>query len=146
MWAPNELLATLSSEQGAGIVKYMEKMQFGTTGETAHKQVMKGNFGGSVEVLYGDLECPASEWESAAHVDLVKTRVSEVCKAGTALGVYVEMEKCDTPSNCLQCEGLKEIYESCKEDGSCPYCGTWTEFVRSSGEYATQYLEYYQSC
>lgn len=133
-----DLIATDSQYAwGAGIVKYMEKMQFGTTGETAHKQVMKGNFGGSVEVLYGDLECPASEWESLAHVDLVKVRVSEVCKAGAALGVYVEMASCDTPSNCVQCEGLKELYDSCKQDGSCPYCETWTQFVRSSAPTVT---------
>lgn len=128
-----DLVATDSQYAwGSGIVKYMEKMQFGTTGETAHKQIMKGNFGGSVGVLYGDLECPASEWESVAHVDLVKVRVSEVCKAGAALGVYVEMDECDTPNNCVQCEGLKDLYNSCKEDGSCPHCETWTQFVRSS--------------
>ena len=133
-----DLVATDSQYAwGSGIYKYMEKMQFGTTGETAHKQVMKGNFGGSVEVLYGDLECPSSEWGSLEHVDLVKTRVSEVCKSGAALGIYVEIDKCDTPTNCVTCEGLKDIYDSCRDDGSCPHCETWTQFVKSSAPTVT---------
>ena len=133
-----DLMATDSQYAwGAGIVKYMEKMQFGTTGETAHKQVMKMNFGGSVQVLYGDLECPTSEWTSVAHVDLAKARVAEVCKAGAALGVYVEMDKCDTPTNCVTCEGLNDLYNSCREDGSCPYCETWMQFIKSSSPTVT---------
>ena len=35
---------------GVGIYKWMEKMKDGTTGSTAHKQILKGNFGGSVKV------------------------------------------------------------------------------------------------
>ncbi|KAL3800656.1 hypothetical protein HJC23_006118 [Cyclotella cryptica] len=133
-----DLIATDSQYTwGAGIVKFMEKMQFGTTGETAHKQIMKGNFGGSVEVLYGDLECPSNEWTSLAHVDLVKARVSQVCKAGAALGVFIEMDQCDTPSNCVQCDGLKELYDSCQQDGSCPDCSSWTQFVKSSAPTVT---------
>jgi phage FluMu protein Com len=116
---------------GAGIVKFMEKMQFGTTGETAHKQVMKGNFGGTVEVLYSELECPSNEWTSLDHLDMVKVRIQEVCKAGAALGVYVDMNKCDSGGTCLECEGLAGLYQSCKEDGSCPECKTLSQFVKS---------------
>ncbi|KAL7533098.1 hypothetical protein ACHAXR_008567 [Thalassiosira sp. AJA248-18] len=116
---------------GAGIYKWMEKMNFGSTGVTAHQQALKGNFGGTIEILYGELECPANEWASVKHVDMVQDRVSQVCKAGAALGVYLEMDKCDPPSGCLQCDGLKEIYETCLEDGSCPDCATWTQFLRS---------------
>ena len=50
-------------------------MIFGTQGTSAHKQVMKENFGGSVEVLYGELECPSNQWTSAKHVTQVKDRV-----------------------------------------------------------------------
>lgn len=121
-----------------GIYKWMEKMQFGTQGSTAHREAMKGNFGGTVEALYGDLECPANEWSSAAHVTMVQERVNNVCKAGAALGVYLEMNECvDDPSNCLECEGLKELYDSCIEDGSCPDCLLWTQFVRSSAPTVT---------
>jgi len=116
---------------GAGLYKYMKKMIFGTQGTSAHKQVMKENFGGSVEVLYGDLECPSNQWTSAKHVTQVKDRVRNICKAGAALGVYLEMDKCDTKKDCLQCEGLREIYDQCIADGSCPECSTWTEFLVS---------------
>jgi len=122
---------------GVGIYKWMEKMQHGTTGSTAHKQALKGNFGGTVKVLNGSLECPANIWSSAAHVDMVKDRVAEVCKTGSAVGVYLEMDQCSTRSDCLECEGLKDIFESCQEDGSCPHCPTWTQFVRSSAPTVT---------
>lgn len=118
---------------GVGLYKWMEKMIFGTTGSTAHKQVLNGgNFGGTVKVLYGDLECPSNPNSSAKHVELVRDRVAQVCKAGAALGVFLEMDKCDNSRDCLECSGLKEIYESCQLDGSCPDCNTWTQFVRSS--------------
>jgi len=41
------------------------------------------------------------------------------------------MDKCDTKKDCLQCEGLREIYDQCIADGSCPECSTWTEFLVS---------------
>ena len=123
---------------GVGIYKWMEKMQFGTQGSTAHKQALKSNFGGTVEALYGDLECPSNQWSSAAHVTMVLERVNDVCKAGAALGVYLEMNECvDDPSACLECEGLKELYDACVEDGSCPDCLTWTQYVRSSAPSVT---------
>jgi hypothetical protein len=123
---------------GVGIYKWMEKMQFGTQGSTAHKQALKGNFGGTVEVLYGELECPSNQWSSAVHVDMVQERVNNVCKAGAALGVYLEMSECiNDPSDCLDCEGLKEIYDACVQNGTCPYCQTWTQFVKSSSPTVT---------
>jgi hypothetical protein len=123
---------------GVGIYKWMEKMQFGTQGSTAHKQALKSNFGGTVEALYGDLECPSNQWSSAAHVTMVLERVNNVCKAGAALGVYLEMNECvDDPSDCLECVGLKELYEACVEDGSCTDCLTWTQYVRSSAPTVT---------
>ena len=121
---------------GVGIYKWMEKMTFGTTGSTAHKQALKGNFGGTIEVLYGELECPASEWSSASHVDMVQERVAQICKTGSVLGVYLEMDKCGIPSDCLQCQGLREIYDSCTEE-SCEACPTWTEYIRSSAPTVT---------
>jgi len=123
---------------GSGIHIWMEKMIYGTTGSTAHRQVLNGgNFGGTVQVLYGTLECPSNQWESAIHVDMVHDRVAEICKSGTLLGVYLEMDKCDTKTDCLKCEGLKEIYDSCHENGSCPYCPTWTQFVKSDAPTVT---------
>jgi hypothetical protein len=115
---------------GAGIYKWMEKMKFGTTGSTAHKQAVRFNFGGTVEVLYGELECPAGEWTSEDHVTMVRDRVARVCTAGAALGVYLEMDKCDdTAPDCVACEGLKEIFEACQLDGTCPDCSTWPMYV-----------------
>jgi hypothetical protein len=121
-----------------GLYKWMEKMQFGTQGSTAHKQALKGNFGGTVEALYAELECPANEWSSAAHVSMIHDRINYVCKAGAALGVYLEMNECvDDPSDCLECDGLKELYDACIVDGTCPDCQTWTQFVRSSAPSVT---------
>lgn len=63
-----------------------------------------------------------------------------MCKAGAALGVFLEVDKCDTPKDCLQCEGLREIYDQCIADGSCPECSTWTQFLISvapTGEFAS---------
>jgi len=122
---------------GVGIYKWMEKMTFGTQGSTAHQQVLKLNFGGTVEVLYGDLECPAGKWTSAMHVDMVQDRVAHVCRSGSALGVYLEMEKCDAPGKCLKCDGLKEIYKSCQEVGTCPDCPAWTDYLISSAPTVT---------
>ena len=114
-------------------------MIFGTQGATAHKQALKGNFGGGVKVLHGALECPADKWTSEVHVGMVKERISQICKTGSALGVYLEMDRCDNPrdGDCLACEGLKELYESCSADGTCPDCPRWTEFVRSSAPTVT---------
>lgn len=122
---------------GAGLFKWMEKMTFGTQGTTAHKQILKGNFGGTVKALYGELECPPNQWTSAIHVDMAQERVGQICKAGSALGVHLEMNKCDTPSDCLECDGFKEIHESCLANGSCPECATWTEFLISTSPTVT---------
>jgi hypothetical protein len=122
---------------GSFLYKWMEKMKFGTEGSTAHRQVMKGNFGGTVEVLQGDLECPGSQNNNALHAEMVKDRVPQVCKSGAALGVYLEMDECDTPSDCRLCEGLREIFDSCQLDGSCPDCATWTQFLISAAPTVT---------
>jgi len=116
---------------GVGIYKWMETMVFGTTGSTAHKQALKGNFGGTLKVLYGALECPTNTWNPPVHVDNVHNRVAQLCKSGNALGVYMDINKCDTPSDCLECEGLTEIYAACLEDGSCPDCSEWAQFLES---------------
>jgi hypothetical protein len=129
---PDQVATNPEWAWGIGITHWMDHMQFGTTGSTAHQQIMKGNFGGTVEVLYGDLECPANEWGSLLHAERVKDRVAQICKTGSALGVYVEMNKCDIPTGCLSCDGISDIYDSCQQDGTCPACATWTDFVRSS--------------
>jgi hypothetical protein len=115
---------------GAGIYKFMEKMKFGTTGSTAHKQAVRGNFGGTVEVLYGEMECPSGEWISGQHQIMVRERVAQICSTGATLGVMLEMDECDDgQDNCLICDGLKDIFDACILDGSCPDCQTWSNYV-----------------
>ncbi|KAL3788652.1 hypothetical protein ACHAW5_008009 [Stephanodiscus triporus] len=115
---------------GVGIYKWMEKMEFGTTGPTAHEQAVRGNFGGTVMVLYGELECPSGEWTSADHAIMVRERVARVCTAGAALGAYLEMDACDDSADeCLTCDGLKDIFVGCQSDGTCPDCPTWADHV-----------------
>ena len=117
---------------GVGLYKWMEEMSWGTTGTTAHKQVVQINFGGTVHALWGPLECPAGQWISADHVDMLVERVAGVCRAGLALGVYLEMDKCAGSSrDCLKCEGLREVYDTCRADGTCPECNLWTEHMIS---------------
>ena len=125
---------------GVGLYKWMEKMTFGTQGNTAHQQALKGNFGGTLKVLYGELECPGNKWTSSKHLDMIPQRVSQVCKAGAALGVYLEMNPCGdrfAGRSCLKCDGLKEVYEGCVELGTCPDCATWSQFIRSSAPTVT---------
>jgi hypothetical protein len=117
---------------GAGLYKWMEIMTWGSTGTTAHKQSVRRNFGGTVEALWGTLECPANKWISEDHVKMVVERVQAVCQAGHALGVYLELDGCDGPAaDCLRCEGLWEVYEACRADGTCPACHLWTEHMVS---------------
>lgn len=85
----------------------------------------------STQVLYPELECPSNQWASSTHVQKVHDRVAQICKSGSALGVYLEMDKCDNPKDCLECKGLKDIFDACQEDGTCPDCPAWIEFVRS---------------
>jgi hypothetical protein len=110
----------------AGIYKWMEysPKEFGST---AHKQVLKGNFGGTNDVLNGSLECPSSMNISEKHWQMVRDRIAQVCRTGSSLGVWLELNSCENPydNDCPKCDGLEEIYESCQQDGSCPFCNNW---------------------
>ena len=116
----------------AGIYKWMEYMPY-EFGSTAHKQALKGNFGGTINVLNGPLECPSSMNISEKHVQMVRDRVREICRAGSALGVMLELNQCENSydRDCPKCDGLEDIYFSCQQDGSCPECNGWEENLLS---------------
>mmetsp|Transcript_22314 Transcript_22314/g.38157 ORF Transcript_22314/g.38157 Transcript_22314/m.38157 type:complete len:484 (+) Transcript_22314:285-1736(+) len=116
----------------SGIYKWMEYMPY-EFGSTAHKQALKGNFGGTINVLNGPLECPSSMNISEKHVQMVRDRVREICRAGSALGVMLELNQCENSydRDCPKCDGLEDIYFSCQQDGSCPECNDWEENLLS---------------
>jgi hypothetical protein len=117
----------------SGIYKWMEYQPF-EFGSTAHKQVLKGNFGGTINVLNGPLECPSSINISEMHQQMVRDRVKEICRVGSSLGVMLELNGCENPyeRDCQTCDGIEEIYYSCQLDGSCPECNDWGDSLVSS--------------
>jgi len=108
----------------AGIYKWMEYMPF-EFGSTAHKQALKGNYGGTIDILHGPLECPSSINISEKHMQMVRDRVSQICSTGSALGVMLEWNKCENPydSDCQKCDGLEEVVFSDKS----PACTDWAD-------------------
>ena len=116
----------------AGIYKWMEHTPYEFS-STAHKQALKGNFGGTIHVLNGPLECPSSMNISEKHYRMVRDRVREVCRVGSTLGVKLELNSCENPyeRQCLTCEGIEEIFFACQQDGSCPECTYWDENLLS---------------
>lgn len=108
-------------------------------GDTRCTQAMKGNFGGTVETLHDQYECPtkqywSTEWANTAPIQMIQNRVAQICKIGAVLEVYLEMNRCPslTDNSCLRCDGLSEVYDSCTQNGSCPDCETWWDFARSA--------------
>jgi len=122
----------------AGISKWMEYMPY-EFGSTAHKQVLKGNFGGTIHVLNGPLECPSSMNTSEKHFQMVRERVAQICRTGTSLGVMLELNQCDNPydQDCQKCDGLEEIHFACQQDGSCPECNGWGDNILSTAPTVT---------
>mmetsp|Transcript_3021 Transcript_3021/g.4977 ORF Transcript_3021/g.4977 Transcript_3021/m.4977 type:complete len:514 (-) Transcript_3021:51-1592(-) len=117
----------------SGIYKWMEYQPY-EFASTAHKQVLKGNFGGTINILNGPLECPSSMNISEKHFQMVRDRVREVCRVGSSLGVMLELNSCENPyeRDCQTCDGIEEIYYSCQQDGSCPDCIGWGENLAST--------------
>ena len=134
-----DLLATIPQfAWQTGIYKWMEHQPY-EFGSTAHKQALKGNFGGTINVLNGPLECPSSMNISEKHVQMVRDRVREICRAGSLLGVMLELNECENPydRDCPRCDGIEEIYYSCQQDGSCPECTDWGENLISTAPTVT---------
>ena len=99
---------------------------------------MRGNFAGTVDVLYGELECPGGQWTSVQHQTMVRERIAQICLTGVALGAMLEMDECDDgPDDCLVCNGLRDIFDQCQLDGSCSYCSTWLQHVTSVSDAPT---------
>ncbi|KAL7532907.1 hypothetical protein ACHAXR_004928 [Thalassiosira sp. AJA248-18] len=135
-----DLIATNSTYAwAAGIYQWMRTQRATAYDQTAHTQAMKGNFGGTVHALHKQYECPTkqywtTEWANTVPVQMVQNRVAQICKIGTAFKVYLEMDRCPSPTDnsCLKCDGLAEVYDLCKQNGSCPDCETWWNFARSA--------------
>ena len=125
---PDLLSTTPQYAWQAGIYKWMEYMPY-EFGSTAHKQALKGNYGGTIDILHGPLECPSSINISEKHMKMVRDRVSQICSTGSALGVMLEWNKCENPydNDCQKCDGLEEVVFSCQQDGSCPACNDWAD-------------------
>jgi len=108
MVATNELYAW-----GSGIFFWMESEKEGTT---CHKEALKGDFGGTLNVINGGLECPA--YHGGWHASAIKMRINRYCHAAALLGL-------NRISTMNGCRGMFESYDECLHDGSCPYCETF---------------------
>jgi len=88
----------------------MESQKEGTT---CHKEALNRDFGGTLNVINGGLECPA--YKGGWHHDAIKMRINRYCHAAVLLGL-------DKLSSFGGCKGLTDSFEECLGDGWCPYC------------------------
>jgi len=93
-------------------------MNTGAVGKTSAQSVTDGSFGGTVNIINGGLECPATDPVTASSVI---SRLDDYCAASTALGTekLLGFEGCD---------GLQEQFDKCRTAtgiNSCPSCSVW---------------------
>ena len=95
---------------GSAIYFWMESEK---EGDTCHKEALKHNFGGTLNVINGGLECPA--YAGGWHHKAVKMRINRYCHASLLLHL--------TEIGSMKgCKGMDDSLEECLHDGSCPYC------------------------
>lgn len=109
---------------GSGIFFWMENEK---EGSTCHKEVLKGDFGGTLNNINGGLECPA--YKGGWHADAIKMRLNRYCHAASQLGM-------EAISSLDGCKGMKESYEECLLDGHCPYCEQYAGIDTTTLEFA----------
>lgn len=93
----------------------MESQKEGTT---CHKEALNKDFGGTLNVINGGLECPA--YKGGWHHDAIKMRINRYCHAAVLLGI-------DKLSSFGGCKGLTDSFEECLGDGWCPYCEQYAD-------------------
>mmetsp|Transcript_16029 Transcript_16029/g.36991 ORF Transcript_16029/g.36991 Transcript_16029/m.36991 type:complete len:470 (-) Transcript_16029:837-2246(-) len=83
---------------------------------TCHIQSLQGSFGGSLNIINGGLECPATP--GAYHEKAIVTRLRYYCIAGHVMGVnrLLDMDGC---------VGLEKAFLQCIQTGYCPECTAW---------------------
>ena len=86
-------------------------------GLTSHVSILKGNFGGALDIINGGSECPVKE-DDAFYSEAVVNRLDHYCNAAQVLGVpkLLELGGCD---------GLQDVFNSCMANGGCPRCKYW---------------------
>ena len=94
----------------SAIFFWMESQKEGTT---CHKEALNRDFGGTLNVINGGLECPA--YKGGWHHDAIKMRINRYCHAAVLLGI-------EKLSSFGGCKGLTDSFEECLGDGWCPYC------------------------
>jgi len=99
---------------GTAIFFWMESQKEGTT---CHKEALNRDFGGTLNVINGGLECPA--YKGGWHHDAIKMRINRYCHASSLLG----MEKLSSFGGCA---GLTDSFEECLGDGWCPHCAKYS--------------------
>ena len=107
---PEKVAANPIYAWGTAIFFWMERQKEGTT---CHKEALNKDFGGTLNVINGGLECPA--YKGGWHHDAIKMRINRYCHAAVLLG----LEKLSSFSGC---KGLTDSFEECLGDGWCPYC------------------------
>ena len=83
---------------------------------TCHIRALEGNFGGTLDIINGGLECPADP--EGYHAEAIVTRMRYYCIAASVIGVkrLLDLDGCD---------GLSKAFEDCVMDGWCPECQDW---------------------
>jgi predicted chitinase len=84
-------------------------------GETCTQSVAAGSFGGTVNIINGGLECPATGLSSASSVI---SRLDDYCAASTALGA-------DSLLDLKGCKGLQSQFDFCSSTKLCSSCSEW---------------------
>ncbi len=77
----------------------MESQKEGTT---CHKEALNKDFGGTLNVINGGLECPA--YKGGWHHDAIKMRINRYCHAAVLLG----LEKLTSFNGC---KGLTDSFD-----------------------------------
>ncbi len=84
-------------------------------GKTCAQSVAAGSFGGTVNIINGGLECPATGLSSASSII---SRLDDYCAVATALGA-------DSLLDFEGCEGLQSQFDFCSSTKLCSSCSVW---------------------
>eukprot|EP00804_Cyclotella_cryptica_P029048 CCRYP_005254-RA/>CCRYP_005254-RA protein AED:0.00 eAED:0.00 QI:1328/1/1/1/1/1/2/88/859 len=115
IWRPSHLFfmqysCRTHAFNSAAIYFWMENEK---EGDTCHKEALKHNFGGTLNVINGGLECPA--YAGGWHHKAVKLRINRYCHAASLLS----LSELGAMSGC---KGMDDSLDECLNDGSCPFC------------------------
>jgi hypothetical protein len=126
---PEQVVLSPVYAWGTAIFFWMESQKEGTT---CHKEALNRDFGGTLNVINGGLECPA--YKGGWHHDAIKMRINRYCHAAVLLGI-------DKLSSFGGCKGLTDSFEECLGDGWCPHCEQYAEIPTEESGFTSVEIE-----